>query len=96
MTTVYLVNYLMTYRLRWGQPDTIAILKSSLDFITPATEISAPVERIEKLPPLPPDAPTHFVADTPPEFMFIAMNDWPYSGTSSIPIHPCLLCKHAL
>ncbi|RPD62635.1 hypothetical protein L227DRAFT_544227 [Lentinus tigrinus ALCF2SS1-6] len=73
------VNYLMTYRLRWGQPDTIAIIKSSLDFITPANATSVPVKRIEELPPIPPDAPTHFVADTPPELLFIAMNDWPYS-----------------
>ena len=29
---------------------------------------------------MPPDAPTHFVADAPQELIFVAMNDWPYSG----------------
>ncbi|KAI0747368.1 hypothetical protein C8Q74DRAFT_1312711 [Fomes fomentarius] len=33
----------------------------------------------KELPPMPPNAPTHFVADAPPELIFIAMNDWPYS-----------------
>ncbi|RDX53527.1 hypothetical protein OH76DRAFT_1227906 [Lentinus brumalis] len=74
-----IITYLMTYRLRWGEPDTIAILKSSLDGITPTAVDSGPVKRIGELPPISLDAPTHFVADTPPELVFIAMNDWPYS-----------------
>ncbi|KAI0712448.1 hypothetical protein C8Q76DRAFT_621600 [Earliella scabrosa] len=73
-----IINYLMTYRLQWGQPDTIAILRSSLD---PPLDGSAPhvVPRTKELPPMPPDAPTHFVADAPRELIFVAMNDWPYS-----------------
>ncbi|KAI0754745.1 hypothetical protein C8Q80DRAFT_1216612 [Daedaleopsis nitida] len=75
-----IVNYLMNYRLQWGQPDTIAIIKSSLD--TPATTSTQgplAIKASKGLPPIPPDAPTHFVADMPPELYYIAMNDWPYS-----------------
>ncbi len=79
-----LVNYLMNYRLQWGQPDTIAIIRSSLD---PPTNGPAPPPQggqpAKELPPIPPNAPTHFVADAPPELIFIAMNDWPYSGELS-------------
>ena len=73
------VKYLLNYRLLWGQPDTIAILRSSLDAAPVASDVP-PKPHAGELPPLPPNAPTHFVAGTPPELYFIAMNDWPYSG----------------
>ena len=80
----------MNYRLLWGQADTLTLIPSSLD-VDAIGVSSKPVTRGPngELPPIPPEAPTHFVADTPPELYFIAMNDWPYSGSS----HPS---PHAL
>ncbi|EIW59356.1 uncharacterized protein TRAVEDRAFT_46663 [Trametes versicolor FP-101664 SS1] len=79
-----IVNYLLNYRLQWGQPDTLSVLRSSLDErpaqkatngTTPSLDPKAP----GKLPPLPANAPRYFRADIPPELLSIAMNDWPYS-----------------
>ena len=87
------VNYLLSYRLQWGQPDTISLLRSSLD---PTTEPNTPAASenktrpIVELPPLPPDAPAYFHADMPKELYYVAMNDWPYSGGSkpgAFPVH---------
>ena len=88
-----IANYLLNYRLQWGQHDSISILRSSLDeapthaangSATPAVT-AAPDEPLDpketkKLPPLPPDAPPYFKADMSPELLSITMNDWPYSG----------------
>ncbi|EJF63239.1 hypothetical protein DICSQDRAFT_56281 [Dichomitus squalens LYAD-421 SS1] len=77
-----IVNYLLSYRLQWGHPDTISLLRSSLD---PPAEpnIPAPSESktrpIGVLPPMPPDAPAYFHADMSKELYYVAMNDWPYS-----------------
>ena len=77
------VKYLLNYRLLWGQPDAIAILRSSLDPTPDPSDAPPKPKSPGELPPIPPDAPTHFTADTPAELYFIAMNDWPYSGESS-------------
>lgn len=90
------MNYLLNYRLQWGQPDTLSVLRSSLDerhaqAPTNGTAPSPDPKTPGKLPPLPPNAPRYFRADIPPELLSITMNDWPYSGmwtqpTSHIPI----------
>ncbi|KAM5539443.1 hypothetical protein V8D89_006895 [Ganoderma adspersum] len=72
-----IVNYLLTYRLQWGKPDTISLLRSSLDPPLPESESKA---HTAGEPPLMPfDAPPFFHADMPKELYYIAMNDWPYS-----------------
>lgn len=86
------VNYLLNYRLQWGQPDTLSVLRSSLDErpaqkATNGTTPSLDPKTPGKLPPLPADAPRYFRADIPPELLSITMNDWPYSGTHPHP-HP--------
>ena len=82
------VDYLLSYRLRWGQPDTLSIIPSRLDpprLHRPPTTSSSPSGITTKgqtpnLPPIPSDAPPYFTADTSPELISIIMNDWPYSG----------------
>ncbi|KAF8645156.1 hypothetical protein AX16_007984 [Volvariella volvacea WC 439] len=80
------VNYLLNYRLQWGKPDTLSLLPSVLDKVTAATkEEKDPAGVLDpkvprQLPPLPPDAPAYFTSDTPPEYLSIIQNDWPYSG----------------
>ncbi|KAI0763601.1 hypothetical protein BD413DRAFT_581696 [Trametes elegans] len=79
-----IVNYLVNYRIQWGQEDTISQLRSSLTdssapppSSTDGTELDPKVPRT--LPPLPPDAPPYFKADMPAELISVTMNDWPYS-----------------
>ncbi|KAI0667731.1 hypothetical protein C8Q78DRAFT_1140374 [Trametes maxima] len=83
-----IVNYLLNYRIQWGQKDTISLLRSSLDGIhgensansVASTTTAVPDPKASrKLPPLPPNAPTYFKADMPAELYSIIMNDWPYS-----------------
>lgn len=72
------VNYLMNHRLRWGQPDTLSLLKSGLiqnstaepheSFCHPDTNSVASV------------IPPYFSWETPSQFISIIENDWPYSG----------------
>ncbi|OCH85960.1 hypothetical protein OBBRIDRAFT_890822 [Obba rivulosa] len=81
------VNYLLNYRLRWGKPDTLSALHSALDDParraaaekSPRPALSAEEKEQHRLPPIPEDAPFYFTADTPPEFISICMNNWPYS-----------------
>ena len=93
-----IANYLLNYRLQWGQHDSISILRSSLDAtpthlangsattaVTTAPDEPLDPKETKKLPPLPPDAPPYFKADMSPELLSITMNDWPYSG--SYPSH---------
>ncbi|KAI1794971.1 hypothetical protein LXA43DRAFT_883080 [Ganoderma leucocontextum] len=72
-----IVNYLLTYRLQWGQPDTISLLRSSLD--PPPVESASKTRTVSGVPPMPLDAPAFFHADMKKELYYIAMNDWPYS-----------------
>ncbi|KAF8476643.1 hypothetical protein DFH94DRAFT_634849 [Russula ochroleuca] len=76
-------NYLIRYRLRWGQADTLSKLPSRL---------SPPVVPLENgdigsgkipvlasgLPPIPPDTKPYFTADIPLQLVSIITNDWPY------------------
>ncbi|KAJ7451648.1 hypothetical protein FB451DRAFT_1342713 [Mycena latifolia] len=80
-----IVNYLMNFRLQWGRPDTLSLLGSAIQdkgMSTPPVlerlsteELSVPRE----LPPLPADAPAYFSESTPPQYISIIQNDWPYS-----------------
>lgn len=73
-------NYLLKYRLRWGQPDRLSVLrqyKGSIDEI--------PI--VDDLDSLPIPAVDYFRADTPPHLISVIVNDWPYSGTSGLS-HP--------
>lgn len=70
-------NYLLKYRLRWGQPDRLSVLKpykGSIDEI--------PI--IDDLDSLPIPTVDYFRADTPPHLISIIVNDWPYSGMSGL------------
>lgn len=73
-------NYLLKYRLRWGQPDRLSILKpykGSIDEISILDDPdSLPVPTVD-----------YFRADTPPHLISIIVNDWPYSGTSGLSWH---------
>ncbi|KAF5315090.1 hypothetical protein D9619_007355 [Psilocybe cf. subviscida] len=73
-----MVSYLVNHRLRWGQLDTMSLLKSSLDFsrfisgeqcATPSTE--AGIE--------PHLDPPYFSIKTPSKYISLIQNDWPYS-----------------
>lgn len=68
------VNYLTEYRLRWGQPDTLSVLKSTL------IEPKWPAESTTTNGGA--QAPPYFTADTPKEYISIILNDWPYSSAS--------------
>ncbi|KAJ6585328.1 hypothetical protein B0H19DRAFT_418886 [Mycena capillaripes] len=84
------VNYLMNYRLQWGRPDTLSLLGSAIQdtgMSTPPVFESIPTEALadpRELPPLPADAPEYFSESTPPQFISIIQNDWPYSVPSEV------------
>ena len=71
-------NYLLKYRLRWGQPDRLSMLKPYRGSVGEIPIIEDP-----HLLPIP--AVDYFRADTPPHLISIIVNDWPYSGMSSFP-----------
>jgi len=73
-------NYLLKYRLRWGQPDRLSVLKPYKGSIDEIPIIDDPNT-------LPIPAVDYFRADTPPHLISIIVNDWPYSGTSGLS-HP--------
>lgn len=66
-------NYLLKYRLRWGQPDRLSVLKpykGSIDEIPILNDLdSLPIPTVD-----------YFRADTPPHLISVIVNDWPYSG----------------
>ncbi|OBZ71084.1 hypothetical protein A0H81_08947, partial [Grifola frondosa] len=86
------VNYLLNYRLQWGKPDRLSLLRSTLDV---SAESSNTCGRISNASQASEDSvaedsdadallPTqegllYFKADTPPELISIIMCDWPYS-----------------
>ncbi|CAL1712455.1 unnamed protein product [Somion occarium] len=82
-----IVNYLWDHRLQWGNPDTLSLLPSRLSNCAPestpeSTQVSSDWSSKDsqpQRPTVPPDAPSYFTADTPPEYISIIMNDWPYS-----------------
>ncbi|OBZ68957.1 N-acetylglucosamine-induced protein 1 [Grifola frondosa] len=85
------VNYLLNYRLRWGEPDTLSLLRSALyepsngsatSGARPnSAQMSSDSDRTDSnafgLPDIPEGSPLYFTADTPPELISIIMNDWP-------------------
>jgi hypothetical protein len=73
-------NYLLKYRLRWGQPDRLSVLKPYKGNIDDISILDDP----DSLP-----IPTvdYFRVDTPPHLISIIVNDWPYSGTGGL-FHP--------
>lgn len=76
------VNYLLNHRLQWGKPDHLSLLTSSLDTDKLAIpEVHPPTDSkiAGGLQDIPADAPSYFTVDTPPEFISIIRNDWPYS-----------------
>ena len=76
---VRVANYLNTYRLQWGKPDTKSLLRSTFDDpISPSAVETKPTTVAESL--------THFTANTPEELISIILNDWPYSGVFSTSI----------
>ena len=68
-------NYLLKYRLRWGQPDRLSVLKPFKGTIDEIPILNDPDS-------LPIPAVDYFRADTPPHLISIIVNDWPYSGTN--------------
>lgn len=68
------VNYLLDYRLRWGEPDTLTLLPSALE---------EPEERHPQMDGLQNCyvVPEFFKADIPfcSDLICITQNDWPYS-----------------
>ncbi|KAJ7143512.1 hypothetical protein C8R43DRAFT_1014451 [Mycena crocata] len=80
-----IVNYLMNFRLQWGKPDTLSLLGSAVrdsGMSTPPVFDRPSVEDLtvlQELPPLPADAPAYFTESTPPQYISIIQNDWPYS-----------------
>ncbi|RDB17946.1 hypothetical protein Hypma_000964 [Hypsizygus marmoreus] len=78
-----MINYLMNHRLQWGRPDTLSLLPSTLR--NDEAAISPPCSNVPgTLPPIPTDAPNYFSCDTPPEYISIIQNDWPYSVPAEI------------
>ncbi|KAL0565094.1 hypothetical protein V5O48_016933, partial [Marasmius crinis-equi] len=69
-----LVNYLLKHRLQWGKPDTLSVLPSSLRTGTEVQAIDATKPASSTSTP-----PPYFTRDTPPEYISIIQNDWPYS-----------------
>ncbi|KAF8158060.1 hypothetical protein B0H34DRAFT_707342 [Crassisporium funariophilum] len=67
-----MVNYLVNHRLRWGQPDTMSLLKSALN--DSQTNASGDGLKSGELPETP-----YFAWETPRELISIIQNDWPYS-----------------
>jgi len=83
------VDYLLHERLQWGRPDTISLIRSTLE-IPPALDdraIVAPHRHLRRdgvivpndLPPIPPEEGEYFKADMSPQLISVIMNDWPYS-----------------
>jgi hypothetical protein len=66
------VKYLIEHRLRFGEPDTLSVLRSALDDAPEAAYVgtdAAPSADVE-----------WFTSDTPRALVSIIQNDWPYSG----------------
>ena len=73
------VDYLMNHRLRWGQPDTLSLLKSRLVHDS-TTETHESFSHPDTPSPIVSVNPPYFSWETPSQFISIIENDWPYSG----------------
>ena len=76
------VNYLLNHRLRWGQPDTLSLLKSDVrnNLKNSTAEPHESVSHPDITMPISFMIPPYFSWETPPQFISIIQNDWPYSG----------------
>ncbi|KAJ3548359.1 hypothetical protein NMY22_g1294 [Coprinellus aureogranulatus] len=70
-----MVNYLLNHRLQWGKRDTLSLLPSTLED-DPRFYVSSGDEHKEPTP--------YFCVDTPPEYLSIIQNDWPYSVPADV------------
>ncbi|KAJ3533542.1 hypothetical protein NMY22_g7293 [Coprinellus aureogranulatus] len=70
-----MVNYLLNHRLQWGKRDTLSLLPSTLED-DPRFYVSTDDEHREPTP--------YFCVDTPPEYLSIIQNDWPYSVPADV------------
>ncbi|KAF8195406.1 hypothetical protein BJ912DRAFT_875993 [Pholiota molesta] len=75
-----IVNYLTDHRLRWGEPDTLSLLKSSLE-VDPLFPVISPSVAGAKPSQ---DPPAYFSCETPSQYISIIQNDWPYSVPAEI------------
>ena len=82
LLTLFIVNYLNTYRLHWGKPDTKSLLRSTFD--DPISQMESETVATETKTTFVAEPPTHFTANIPEELISITLNDWPYSGVFSL------------
>jgi len=67
-----MVKYLLEYRLQWGKPDTLSLLKSAIvDNDANNLNDGASYQKSGDS--------EYFKSDTPPSLISIIQNDWPYS-----------------
>ncbi|TDL23125.1 hypothetical protein BD410DRAFT_747072 [Rickenella mellea] len=79
-----MVNYLLQFRLQWGEPDTFSLLPSTVQII-PSVATAHPIQKYDNgLPVVPSDGPKYFTSNTEPEFISIIQNDWPYSVPTEV------------
>ncbi|KAL0960734.1 hypothetical protein HGRIS_005758 [Hohenbuehelia grisea] len=74
-----IVSYLLNYRLQWGKPDTLSLLRSALDDPTLERSQQPDSSNHQRIPEIPPGVTPYFTADAPKELISIIQNDWPYS-----------------
>ncbi|KAI5897166.1 uncharacterized protein SCHCODRAFT_02616863 [Schizophyllum commune H4-8] len=76
-----MINFILNYRMEWGQPDCYSMISSQLDEHPPRSEPHdfPLLDKPRELPPIPPGTKPYFTADAPPEAICITQNDWPYS-----------------
>jgi hypothetical protein len=83
------VNYLLKYRLRWGEPDRITLLPSSLQIeehhetsssSKDVRQVTSNSDEFAAAAVVNPEEEQYFKADGPPNLISIIQNDWPYSG----------------
>ncbi len=73
------VKYLLEYRLQWGKPDTLSLLKSAIvDNDAKNLNDGASYQNSGDS--------EYFKSDTPPSLISIIQNDWPYSGRAFPPL----------
>lgn len=71
------VNYLLEYRLHWGKPDALSLVRPAPKN-EPVSNRHPDSEAAFQKPR--PDMQPYFTVDTPEDLISITRNDWPYSG----------------
>ncbi|TFY72595.1 hypothetical protein EVG20_g415 [Dentipellis fragilis] len=91
-----MVNYLLSYRLQWGKPDSLSKLHSRLESpntpvdpeattgLVPEGATGQPTKAVGQPPAIPPDAKPYFTADISESLISVIQNDWPYSVPGNI------------